>query len=857
MKFKKLSAAVIAAAMAFIPLSSDISAALPSSTVYAAEHAMGAALPEWIPQSYESAQNFRNTYGATHIEGGLVCIVFREQYDKIPEGEPRGVLRYEIKTTKDMMSVLKQDIYFSEDSEYCYEVVVYYSPKKQGDFEVALIDTWIKSSDLDLGYNHAVAYYSFSIGEEKEITETDIYSWLPDCYTEFYDFQEKNGSVSVKDEFVVFCIDDTAGIRNRWYEISDDYSSVFTHFNTSYCSREMNMQTAGGKLPHAEVYKAVNDGKALIKWSFVPSDDDQKLRSSKNLIADCTVSDNASKVTLNEDFVNNTEFSYNNYSIYGTDLIISGEDAYLSYNEPKSQVVRSQKELAEFLSSYLNEAALKKFVSQYSDKFFENNVLMLNTYLDEYRGRVFDFGLDSTCYRNGELYIDFAPIISGTQSRTSNLSILQLSMPKSEYMDNEVSWSSRYTLAENVKCIIFYDADTGLLVDMDNADLSKLFGIEMKNVDGHNPYYWEVITAEWLYLNIDENYLPNGYKLSKIKPIDVIDYGNNTGNINILLTKKEKVNAKYTIDKYSTITQNLFADVYTFVDDFSPVTVKTLSELKEITSKYFSEEYQKKIFSAYDESFFNKNVLLLDLLFDSTGGGKISIEDTVLFDDKITVYYNKPAPDFGICNTDFLFILQVTVPKNEYNGQKADFKCIGDANGDGSFGIADLVTMQKWLHSGSDVKLDDWRAVDLCKDNAVDIFDLVAMRKKLIRIHGLQAPKTYPIEAHYIHCSCTPSYNYEGSFVILKSAEEISSEEYDEEWFETHNLMLITVTEPSGSIRHEVTELTDQYVNINRLSPQVMTCDMAEWNIILELDKDAVISDDFKINFINTQVSES
>ena len=37
MKFKKLAAAVIAAATAIIPLSSDISAALPSSTVYAAE----------------------------------------------------------------------------------------------------------------------------------------------------------------------------------------------------------------------------------------------------------------------------------------------------------------------------------------------------------------------------------------------------------------------------------------------------------------------------------------------------------------------------------------------------------------------------------------------------------------------------------------------------------------------------------------------------------------------------------------------------------------------------------------------------------------------------------------------------
>ncbi len=859
MKFKKFAAAVIAAATAIIPLSSDISAALPSSAVYAAEHATGAALPEWIPQSFESALDFRNTYGATHVQDGLICIVFREQYEKVPEGEPQGVLRYDIRTTENMMNELFHKTYADENSRDCYEVVVYYAPQKQGNFEAALVDTWIKSSELDLGYNHAIAHYSFSIGEENEITETDIYSWLPDSYTEFYDYAEKNGSVSVKDEFVVFCINDTAGIRYQWEETSDDYSTYFQRYTSSYCSRETAQPLAGGQTPHMEVYKAVKDGKALIKWSFVPYDDELKLQSTKNLFADAAVSDNASKVTLSNNFVNSGEFSYNNYSIYGTDVAISGEDAYSSYAEPKSEVVTSQKELTEFLSSYLNETALKKFVSQYSEKYFENNVLMLNAYLDEYHGRVSRFGLDSIYRPNDMLYIDYTPIISGVQSRTSYLSILQLSMPKNEYKDNKVEWSKGSALAENVKCITFYDEDTGQLVDMNNVDLSKLFGIEMKNVDGQNPYYWEVITAEWLSLNIDENYLPKGYKLSKNKPIYVDNNGNNTGYITIRLTNKEKVNAKYAIDKYSTITKNLFTDVYTTLNDFKPAAVKTQSELKEIISKYFSEEYQEKIFGAYDEAFFKNNVLLFDLCFDSTGGQKVSMNDTVLSDNKITVYYNKPAPDFGMCNTDFLFILQVTVPKDEYNGQTADFKCIGDANGDGEFGIADLVTLQKWLHSGSDIKLDDWRAVDLCKDGAVDIFDLVSMRKKLIRLHDLEPPKKYPINVQYKRCYCTPSYNREGSISYLTSAEKVGTllnsqgEPYDDEWFNTHKLMVITVTESSGSIRHEVTELTDQYVTINRLLTQVMTCDMAEWNIYLELDKDAVIRDDFKINWIEVQ----
>lgn len=54
----------------------------------------------------------------------------------------------------------------------------------------------------------------------------------------------------------------------------------------------------------------------------------------------------------------------------------------------------------------------------------------------------------------------------------------------------------------------------------------------------------------------------------------------------------------------------------------------------------------------------------------------------------------------------------------------------GDANGDGAFTIADTVALQKWLlGTGS---LANWRSVDLCKDNRIDVFDMVEMRKLVI-----------------------------------------------------------------------------------------------------------------------------
>ncbi len=54
----------------------------------------------------------------------------------------------------------------------------------------------------------------------------------------------------------------------------------------------------------------------------------------------------------------------------------------------------------------------------------------------------------------------------------------------------------------------------------------------------------------------------------------------------------------------------------------------------------------------------------------------------------------------------------------------------GDVNMDGSFNIADVVMMQKWLlRSG---KLTYWQAGDLYEDNVIDVFDLCLMKKKLI-----------------------------------------------------------------------------------------------------------------------------
>ena len=56
----------------------------------------------------------------------------------------------------------------------------------------------------------------------------------------------------------------------------------------------------------------------------------------------------------------------------------------------------------------------------------------------------------------------------------------------------------------------------------------------------------------------------------------------------------------------------------------------------------------------------------------------------------------------------------------------------GDVNADGSFNIADVVLMQKWILASSDVKLTNAKAGDILQDNILNIFDLWMMKQMIL-----------------------------------------------------------------------------------------------------------------------------
>ncbi len=293
MKAKRTAAALTAAIITLIPLSGAVSPAAEPAAVYAAEGEGLQKMPGWIPADFDSALEFRNTYGGTHIEDGLLCIVYEQQKSYNDDSDTP---RFELMTTEDVMKPVSKKTYAFTQSKRMLEVAVF-APAAEGEFEAAVIDTWAKSGSLDLGYKHAIARYSFSVGAKLDITETDIYGWLPDCLTEYKDFSYSGGEgkVLVKDNYLLFCLQHASGTPYDWTEDSAGHDCL-TLETISDCSEFSAISLEGGTISQIYVYRAVKDGYDKISYSLSPLYSSGEVEET--VTADCVVFDDASAVLL-------------------------------------------------------------------------------------------------------------------------------------------------------------------------------------------------------------------------------------------------------------------------------------------------------------------------------------------------------------------------------------------------------------------------------------------------------------------------------------------------------------------------------------------------------------------------------
>ena len=271
-----LTAAMMLSSTAVFPPSLSVSSADIASDVNP--------LPEWVPQSFNDALEFRNIYGTTRIEDGFICLVIREEHLPSDEEQPDGMLRYEITVPKGPALLIKRDLYTKENAMYEYEVVVY-KPLKQADFSVSITDTWVTDRNPVM--------YSFSVDKDLNATETDIYGWLPDSEYEFDRFSETGGIV-VHDNYLAICMDSNAGTPYLWSQTKG--GKCFSKPVMYDCSPETSEMMAGGKIKTIALFQAVKDGEDTVEYALLSQVTDAP--TEKTLTAKCVVLGDAQHILL-------------------------------------------------------------------------------------------------------------------------------------------------------------------------------------------------------------------------------------------------------------------------------------------------------------------------------------------------------------------------------------------------------------------------------------------------------------------------------------------------------------------------------------------------------------------------------
>ena len=140
------------------------------------------------------------------------------------------------------------------------------------------------------------------------------------------------------------------------------------------------------------------------------------------------------------------------------------------------------------------------------------------------------------------------------------------------------------------------------------------------------------------------------------------------------------------------------------------------------------------------------------------GRGDVITIESLLNGERVQ---NTPLAEINISNNEFISCYQEVINADNVNGLTIENNIIrdsenyiigehcknvkvesntflpkGDINADGTFNVADVVALQKWLLAVPDVKLADWKAGNFCNDDRLDVFDLCIMKRELLKNRG-------------------------------------------------------------------------------------------------------------------------
>ncbi len=265
MKTLRITAALAASALL---LTSEASPVFLPTAVYAEETASGTPLPEWVPDSYNTALRFFNLHGGTFIQDGLLCVTFCRSY------APEAVNTYTTSVTGTAMEEVSHTLYESpaKDSPAgCNDIEVFvYRPVSAGSFS-ASISAATESAPEYYYQPPSDITYEFTVDEALTVTETDIFVLVPDCSAEFEAYFKEKGTLSFAGSSMVFCLRTAPNMFSEWKEgyVSDNVKLTAR----LDCSARTQVTQPGmtGYSGKAEVYvyEAVSEGPVEVRWDVV------------------------------------------------------------------------------------------------------------------------------------------------------------------------------------------------------------------------------------------------------------------------------------------------------------------------------------------------------------------------------------------------------------------------------------------------------------------------------------------------------------------------------------------------------------------------------------------------------------
>ena len=231
-------------------------------------------VPTWVPQDYVSALDFLNTYGATRVVENKVCLVLAEPVTNADEAPL--VAPYVLNLSQGGKRELYREILLPpegmEEGNPQLEVLAFagvveasfsceFSPQPEG-----------------TGKTHT---YSFYTDRDFKTVETDLYGWVPDSFSEFYEYQRTNGPISVNGRYIAFCIQQSAGTQYNWQEAEIDAEAAEKVLISSCTTKgtltppvdggQSGPVAGGGVVGGASglsvhVYQAKKDGPLTLGW---------------------------------------------------------------------------------------------------------------------------------------------------------------------------------------------------------------------------------------------------------------------------------------------------------------------------------------------------------------------------------------------------------------------------------------------------------------------------------------------------------------------------------------------------------------------------------------------------------------